>query len=331
LPEPEGKAVVFVFEGPIFNIYTTLAVRLAQSGLFKKQDLWKNAVTYTTSLGGTYGIYLRNIGRGRGELTLFFGEAVSEEMRFNFEEYVRIHLQRWALPESIKRWRIFVCDGCNWVITNQLVQLLASRGFHSLDCPVCHKHITLLDREQRLVTTSSLHIIEMDRTADNQRDHEILKSTRQGERAIKRFDVFLCYNNADKLAVKKISEQLQDSGLHPWLDEEQLQPGLPWQQIIEEEITQIKAAAVFVSRNGSGPWQKLELDAFLREFVRRGCPVIPVLLTDVAQEPAGTIQEQENGVQKYEDVLLKRSRIDEKAPSHTVLKDTPGVKMPIKA
>ena len=51
LPDPEGTTVVFRFEGPILNIYATLAVRLAHSGLFKKQDLWKNAVTYTTSLG----------------------------------------------------------------------------------------------------------------------------------------------------------------------------------------------------------------------------------------------------------------------------------------
>lgn len=34
-----------------------------------------------------------------------------------------------------------------------------------------------------------------------------------------------------------------------------------------------------------GPWQYQELEAFLREFVQRGCPVIPVLLSDAPHEP----------------------------------------------
>src|SRR5258708_39489101 len=47
LPNPEGKAVIFGFEGPVQNVYATLAVRLSHSGLFQKKELWKNAVTYT--------------------------------------------------------------------------------------------------------------------------------------------------------------------------------------------------------------------------------------------------------------------------------------------
>jgi len=50
-------------------------------------------------------------------------------------------------------------------------------------------------------------------------------------------------------------------------------------------IEQIKSAAVFVGKNGIGPWQQLELEAFLREFSNRGCPVIPVLLPDAPDEP----------------------------------------------
>ena len=47
LPEPEGKAVIFDFEGPVQNIFATLAVRLSHSGLFKKRETWKDAVTFT--------------------------------------------------------------------------------------------------------------------------------------------------------------------------------------------------------------------------------------------------------------------------------------------
>ncbi len=71
----------------------------------------------------------------------------------------------------------------------------------------------------------------------------------------------------------------------PWLDEWELRPGLPWQQALEKQTRHIKSAAVFVGKNGIGPWQQQELDAFLREFVKRGCPVIPVLLSDAPKIP----------------------------------------------
>lgn len=99
------------------------------------------------------------------------------------------------------------------------------------------------------------------------------------------FDVFLCYNSQDKPAVKHIAERLRDNGIRPWLDEWELRPGVPWQPALERQIGQIKAAAVFVGEPGIGPWQREELDAYLREFIRRGCPVIPVLLPEAPQKP----------------------------------------------
>jgi hypothetical protein len=61
--------------------------------------------------------------------------------------------------------------------------------------------------------------------------------------------------------------------------------GLPWQRLTEAQISQIKTVAVFVGKNSLAPWQYQERDAFLREFVRRGWPLIPVLLADAPQEP----------------------------------------------
>lgn len=99
------------------------------------------------------------------------------------------------------------------------------------------------------------------------------------------FDVFLCHNSADKPIVKQIGEQLKARGIKPWLDEWELRPGTLWQTVLEQQIAQIKAAAVFVGENGLGPWQNLEQQAFLHEFVRRECPVIPVLLPNAPQQP----------------------------------------------
>ena len=99
------------------------------------------------------------------------------------------------------------------------------------------------------------------------------------------FDVFLCHNSIDKPAVRKIAQKLKQRGLRPWFDEWELRPGLLWQRELEKQIQNIKSAAVFVGANGFGPWQDMELDAFLRKFVRRGDPVIPVILDDCIEAP----------------------------------------------
>jgi len=99
------------------------------------------------------------------------------------------------------------------------------------------------------------------------------------------FDVFLCHNNKDKNEVKEIAKQLQDHHLQPWLDEWELPPGQLWQPLVEEQIKTSRSAAVFVSKNDMGPWQRPELYALLDQFVQRGCPVIPVLLESAPDKP----------------------------------------------
>lgn len=92
------------------------------------------------------------------------------------------------------------------------------------------------------------------------------------------FDVFLCHNSLDKKVVRSIGRRLRERGVSVWFDQWNLRPGFPWQAVLEEQIDCIKSAAVFVGESGIGPWQDHEIAAFLREFVKRGCPVIPVLL-----------------------------------------------------
>jgi hypothetical protein len=89
----------------------------------------------------------------------------------------------------------------------------------------------------------------------------------------------------DKPVVKAIGEMLKERGILPWLDEWELRPGLPWQKALEQQIKQIGSVAVFVGKNGIGPWQDLEQVAFIRQFVKRGCPVIPVILPDCDEAP----------------------------------------------
>lgn len=170
LPEPEGRSVVFSFEGPLLNIYATLVVRLSHSGIFRRRDMWKNASTYWGRIAGTCGIFLRQLEEGRGELALFFDSEASEETRFQFEEYIRTHLLRRALPDTIERRRVFACSKCGELITDKQVERRRERGFGSINCPVCETNILLLDREDRLPKASPSVIGEMDRAANARRE-----------------------------------------------------------------------------------------------------------------------------------------------------------------
>jgi small GTP-binding protein len=285
LPDPEGKAVVFDFEGPVQNIYATLAVRLSHSGMFKIDETWKNAVTFTARVGGTCGMFLSNISEGHGELTLFFEKTISEETRFYFEEYLHTHLQRRAITESIMRRRIFVCHNCGEPFTDSAVRRRREAGYDWIRCGVCDRQVSILDREERFTPIRQSVVQEMDRSADAQRDLSAAASKLQGKIATGDFDVFLCHNGKNKPRVKEIGEKLKEQGILPWLDEWELRPGLSWQRLLEKQIRQIKSAGVFVGKDGIGPWQQQEIEAFLRQFVKRGCPVIPVLLPDAPRKP----------------------------------------------
>ncbi|MEE9442086.1 MAG: toll/interleukin-1 receptor domain-containing protein [candidate division Zixibacteria bacterium] len=99
------------------------------------------------------------------------------------------------------------------------------------------------------------------------------------------YDVFLCHNSEDKTEIREMNTRLKEKGIRTWLDEEQLPPGCLWQDVLEEQIPQIKTAAVIVGQSGVGPWQHMEIRIFLQEFIRRRCPVIPVILQDCVDVP----------------------------------------------
>lgn len=107
----------------------------------------------------------------------------------------------------------------------------------------------------------------------------------QEKRGNNQYDVFLCHNSADKLAIRKIDEYLMQQGIAPWLDERDIQPGKRWQQVLQEQIETIKSVAVFVGPDGIGPWQTLEMEGILPQFNQRGIPVIPVVLPECKNRP----------------------------------------------
>lgn len=289
LPTAEERTVVFRFEGPIQNVYATLAVRLSHSEFFKRDSMFKNAVLYKAKVGGLCGLHLTEVEDGCGELTLFFDSAASEQTRFQFEDYTRTHLLRWALPETVQVRRIYRCtnEKCKEEITERQAHKRRELGFSTIKCNVCETEISLIAWESRISSPPASVVSAMDMAADNKRDLNAAAVRLKGKIAVGDFDVFLCHNSVDKPEVRRIAQRLKDHGILPWFDEWELRPGFPWQVELEKQIKRIKSAAVFVGRRGIGPWENVELRAFLQQFITRGCPVIPVLLFDKAARKSG--------------------------------------------
>ena len=99
------------------------------------------------------------------------------------------------------------------------------------------------------------------------------------------FDVFLSHNGKDKPAVRELAAALRARGLRPWLDEEELVPGRPWQEALEAIIVRAATAAVLTGADGLGPWEELEMRACLSQFVKYKKAVIPVLLPGSPARP----------------------------------------------
>lgn len=276
--EPSSDTVDFSFEGPVANIYATLIVRLSRSNRFVRKSMWQSAAQFETELGGLCTVHLVRADEGCGALRVGYSEGVAELAKFQFERFIIAHLERRATPGTIRRDRHYSCPDCRIKFSVEQVEAARQRGRTTLLCPIDETSVMIDDPYEAVGQTQEGVRREMDASADAARSIAVSSSVIRGKEETTDFDVFLCHNVADKPAVRWAAERLRERGILPWLDERELQPGLPWQAELERQIGNIRAAAVFIGPVGVGPWQNQELMAFLREFAQRGCPVIPVLL-----------------------------------------------------
>jgi GTPase SAR1 family protein/nucleotide-binding universal stress UspA family protein len=271
---PKGDGVLFRFEGPVANVYATLIVRLTRSNRFTRMATWQSAARFAADVGECT-VFLKSDGEGKAELWIGY-EGVPDLLRKQFERFVHVHLDRRAMPGTVTRERQYSCPEDNTAFTPEQVEQVRNRGRDRILCPVCEKRVSLRDDYEPMTDTDH-STAAMDASADAGREIAAASAVRRGKEEVTEFDVFLCHNWNDKPAVRELARRLRERGLRPWLDERELQPGLPWQRALEDQIRSIPAAMVIVGSR-VGPWQDQERAAFLRQFVKRRCPVIPVLL-----------------------------------------------------
>lgn len=101
----------------------------------------------------------------------------------------------------------------------------------------------------------------------------------------RKVDVFLSFHNRDRDVVRLVAGSLRKKGIHAWMDEDELRPGLPWQDGLQDAISASKAAAVFLGQHGFGDWQRVEVRVLLDRMAHDGLAVIPILLPGSPAEP----------------------------------------------
>ena len=124
------------------------------------------------------------------------------------------------------------------------------------------------------------------------------------------FDVFLAHNSQDKPQVREIANKLKRRGLKVWLDEEQIPPGRPFQDVIQQALQNVKSAAIFIGTEGLGNWQILEFRSLITRFVEADIPIIPVLLPGVEGIPDKLLFLRELNYVKFENGINDFEALD---------------------
>jgi WD40 repeat protein len=94
----------------------------------------------------------------------------------------------------------------------------------------------------------------------------------------RRYDVFLSHSNQDAAAAEVLTDRLTAAGLDVWLDRRALVPGTSWQEELERALASASTAVILVGADGIQGVREREVRSFAEEYVRRGQPVVPVLL-----------------------------------------------------
>lgn len=279
--EPDKNMVTFDFEGAVSHIYARLAVRLWRSRHFDDKKLYQNTAVYITKeQRGKFHLFLDYLDEdeGQGKLTISFEGIFNEQLRYGLENYVYLHLEREALPNTVKRTQVVACPDCECVIPDKMIKARKERGHDTMTCPVCGATINLGRQDKSMSIYGYAAAMNIDRRADEQRQLEVATYTMKGKIATGYYDVFLSYTSRDEGMIRQIAEHLTARGIRYLPDE----PGmdLPLEEQIELMIQQRKPAVIFLGNQGLIEAQQ----AILEGFRLQKCRVIPVLLPNFRKQ-----------------------------------------------
>jgi hypothetical protein len=278
-PAPAGRAVTFLFEGPVSLDYAALVVRLSRADACARTALGRDAAIFTVPGGGSCTIQVREVEEALGELTLTFDAGAGPATRSLFEAFVHAHLLRRSLPDRIRR--LPTCPRCRVVLPDSLAQSQGDLSRATLQCPGCGWE-TALPGPQAAADAPAAAVAEMDRVADARRQSAVVASLHDARAAIGECDVFLCCNRDDRTAARAIGDRLRAAGILPWPGAKGT-AGRSSHEELEAALAKVKAAVIFLGPNGIGREQKAEIAALLNAAASRGLSITPVILAETSR------------------------------------------------
>lgn len=136
-----GAEAAYRFSGAVESVFATLVVRLSYTGLFRREQQWRNAAEF--SMGSSKIIVaLGDISEGTGTLEIRYPSDLEESARQEFGEFVLSHLQDQGTDVDIIS--LLACPRCKHKITD--TDAVASRLQHSLSdipCQYCGTSIVI--------------------------------------------------------------------------------------------------------------------------------------------------------------------------------------------
>ena len=182
LPSP---FVSYEVRGWLDQIHATLVVSLAETQVFRLQDLWRDAAEFSSlatpqaAAGRALAVQLQRHNDSEGTVTLHMALAVTDAERVQFAQLIDGHLREAA--ETVERRRHWLCPHCHAPKGNGavLMQKLARNGERAqVVCDACDRPFALYDNLERLFADTALR---RQAEALGQQELPILTTRRKGK------------------------------------------------------------------------------------------------------------------------------------------------------
>jgi hypothetical protein len=139
--------VSYAVKGFLDDIYATLVVKLADSESFQLKELWRDAADFVTLAGDHHmGLKLTRESGSDGDISVYFGQGVTQQEQVIFANYIHAHLQTSC--EQAQRLRHYVCPKCHAPKGNAEIlmkKLLREKQNADTECDGCGARFPLWD------------------------------------------------------------------------------------------------------------------------------------------------------------------------------------------
>jgi hypothetical protein len=163
LPALPSPFVSYEVRGWLDQIHATLVVSLAETQVFRLQDLWRDAAEFNSlatpqaAACRVLAVQLQRHNASEGTVTLHMAPTVADAERVQFAQLIDGHLREAA--EVVERRRHWLCPHCHAPKGNGavLMQKLARDGERAqVVCDACDRPFALHDNLERLFADTSL-------------------------------------------------------------------------------------------------------------------------------------------------------------------------------